>query len=250
MAGKFRFAKLSIRGFRGIRELDLDLPINKPLHIIGANNSGKSTVLRALALVLRGGGFHQFVPEEFDFFHEAAGAPFTEFTVTLHLAADDEKELPAVQGVGNPTRVHAVEVRGSTDAKGKFSHRRVLLDRSGDAILISDRTPLKGAVKDRFKGAGLGYRRFYTRIDDIREHMPDVWLLTPQNLFRSLYEWKTGPLQRLSGMLANRFLSAPWNFEFEGKSRKMPDALLKAYQFFRKIRRSFSLLAKKTSNQS
>ena len=109
----------------------------------------------------------------------------------------------------------------------------MLLDRDGDAILISDRTPLKGAIKDEFKGTGLGYRRFYPRIDDIRQYMPDVWLLTPQNLYRSLYEWKTGPLQRLSGMLANKFLSTPWEFEFGGKNRKMPDALVKAYEFFR-----------------
>ena len=28
---EFRFARLSIRGFRGIRDLDVDLPVGKPL---------------------------------------------------------------------------------------------------------------------------------------------------------------------------------------------------------------------------
>ena len=211
----------------------------KPAHLIGSNNSGKSTVLEALALALNGGGFHQFVPEEFDFFHDRTGNALPDFTVTLYLQADDEKELPAVQGVGNPVRVHAIEVRGSTDAKGRFSHRRFLLDGDGKHILLSDRTPLKGAVKEEFKGAGLGYRRFYARIDDIRDHMPEVWLLSPQNLFRSLYEWRTGPLQRLSRMLAEKFFNTEWELDFEGKPRAMPATMFKAYKLFRESIEAF-----------
>lgn len=233
MAGEFRFARLFVKGFRGIRELDLELPIGKPLHLIGGNNSGKSTVLRALALALGGGGLHQFVPEEFDFFHDHTGNAVTDFTVTLHLQADDEKGLPAVQGVGNPVRVHAIEVRGTTDANGRLSHKRVLLNKEGDHILLSDRTPLKGEVKKEFIGTGLGYRRFYARVNDIWDYLPETWLLTPQNLFRSLYEWKTGPLQKLSRLLAEKFLEAEWELTFEGKSWRMPATMLKAYRFFR-----------------
>src|SRR5690606_23394757 len=122
-------------------------------------------------------------------------------------------------------RVHAIEVRGSTDSAGRLSHRRVLLNSNGDHILLSDKTPLKGAAKKEFEGMGLGYRRFYARLDHIRDHMPDVWLLTPQNLRRSLYDWKTGPLQRLSRMLAERFLDTNWQFEYGGKPRRMPETL-------------------------
>lgn len=235
----FHFARLSIRGFRGIQELDVDLPADKPLHLIGGNNAGKTTVLEALALALGGGGFHQFTPGAFDFFHDRAGQAVTDFTVTLHLHADDAKGIPAVQGVGNPVRVHAIEVRGTTDPSGHFNHRRVLLDENSEHILLSDKTPLKGAAKEEFEGMGLGYRRFYARLDHIRNHMPDIWLLTPQNLRRSLYEWKTGPLQRLSRMLADRFLETKWSFPYDGKDRPMPDTLVKAHEFFRESVEAF-----------
>jgi putative ATP-dependent endonuclease of the OLD family len=233
MPVEFRFSKLSIRGFRGIRELEVDLPASKPLYLIGGNNSGKSTVLEAAAFALNGGGFHQFVSVEFDFFHDSKGKPVANFTVTLSLAADDDRKLPAVQGVGPPVRVHGVEVRGLTDAKGGLSHRRVLLDSGHEHILLSDKTPLKGAAKQEFKGMGLGYRQFYARLDQIRDYMPEVWLLTPQNLQRSLYEWKTGPLQRLSRLLAARFMETKWELDYEGKPRKMPETMLKTHELFR-----------------
>lgn len=234
MQSNFRFAKLSIRGFRGIRELDVDLPAGMPLHLIGGNNSGKTSVLEAMALALRSGGFHQFAPGEFDFFHDATGQSVTEFTVTLHFAAGDMTGLPATQGVGNPVPVHGVRVKGTTDKAGRHSHRRVLLDADGKAISYSPRTALKGDVKEVYRGrANLGWSQPYARLDDIRDDMPDVWLLTPQNLHRSLYEWKTGPLQRLSRMLAKRFLETGWEFEYDGKPRKMPATLNKAHAFFR-----------------
>ena len=240
MPVEFRFARLSIRGFRGIRDLDVDLPVGKPLHLIGGNNSGKTTVLEAVALALRGGGFHQFVPDEFDYFHDAAGQAVPEFTVTLHLESGDVTHLPAVQGVGNPIPVHGIEVRGTTDKAGRFNHRRVLLDGAGKAINYSPRTALKRETKEAYRGrTKLGWSQPYARLDDIRNDLPDVWLLTPQNLRRSLYEWKTGPLQRLSRMLAERFLKADWEFEYDGKPRKMPDTLVKVHGFFRESVEAF-----------
>jgi hypothetical protein len=115
----------------------------------------------------------------------------------------------------------------------------VLLDGKGKPILLSDRTPLRGTAKEEFKGMGLGYRQFYARLDQIRDHMPEVWLLTPQNLHRSLYEWKTGPLQRLSRMLAKRFLETSWEFEHNGKPRPMPDTLMRVHDFFRQSVEAF-----------
>lgn len=79
----FRFSSLSFQNFRGTRELDITLAENMPLPFIGANNSGKSTVLEALALSFRGDGMHAFVPGEFDFFHDANGKPVADFTITL-----------------------------------------------------------------------------------------------------------------------------------------------------------------------
>jgi len=39
MPVQFRFDRLAIRGFRGIRDLDVELPAGKPLHLIGGNTS-------------------------------------------------------------------------------------------------------------------------------------------------------------------------------------------------------------------
>lgn len=55
MPVEFRLTKLAISGFRGIRELEVDLPAGKPLYLVGGNNAGKTTLLEAAALAL--GGF-------------------------------------------------------------------------------------------------------------------------------------------------------------------------------------------------
>lgn len=229
---EFQFSTLSIRNFRGSRGLDLDLPDAMPLHLIGGNNSGKSTALEAMALVLRGGGMHAFTPDEFDFFHDAAGTSANDFTITLGFATKDPTRLPAVQGVGNPIPVHGIRVMGSRNRQGRLKHQHVLIDGDGKTITFSQRTGLKGKVKEEYAEHDLGWRPVNARPDDIRDHLPDVWLLRPDNLKASLYHWKTGPLQRLSRMLADRFLQTEWTLEFDGKARRMPQTLVNAHGFF------------------
>ena len=43
--------KISIKGFRALKSVEIDLPAGKPLVLIGENASGKSTVLDALAMI-------------------------------------------------------------------------------------------------------------------------------------------------------------------------------------------------------
>lgn len=233
MPVEFRFSTLSIRRFRGTRELDLELPDAVPMHFIGGNNSGKSTALDALALALRGGGMHAFTPEQFDFFHDATGAPANEFTITLGFAAAELTRLPAVQGVGDPVPVHGIRVIGSRDRQGRLKHQHVLMGGDSKIITFSQRTSLRGKAKEEYTEHDLGWRPVNARPDDIRDHLPDVWLLRPDNLKSSLYQWKTGPLQRLSRMLADKFLRADWTLDLDGKPRKMPQTLVTAHGFFR-----------------
>lgn len=230
---QFRFSALSITGFRGIRELGLELPEGVPTYLVGPNNAGKSTVLLALAFALKGGGSHSFSPEPHDFYHHPDGTTESEFLIELAFEATGSGVLPAVQGVGNPVDVHGARVLGRTTRNGRLEHRHVLYDSAREAITLSPRTALKGEAKDRYKDHGLGWARYYARLDDIRDHLPEVWLLTPENLSRSLYTWQTGPLQRLAKLLTDEFLQTEWSFKYEGVQRNMPSTLEAAHRFFR-----------------
>jgi len=229
----FRLSEIIISQFRGIRELTLELPDNIPTYVVGPNNSGKSTILNALALSMRGGGFHTFTPKAFDFFHSTDGSSSSDFRIDLLFKADKEEYLPAVQGVGNPTIVHGIRVLGRTDKSGHYRHRHVLIDHNHEAITQSPRTPLKGNLKEKFKDHELGWTQYYAQLDDIAKHLPTVWFLKPDNLYKSLFIWQTGPLQRLSKILTDRFLNTEWEFEFDGDIRQMPSTLKTAYNFFK-----------------
>jgi predicted ATP-dependent endonuclease of OLD family len=64
----FTLAQIRINNFRGIQDFSTKIPQGEPLHIIGSNNAGKSTILEAFAFALRAGGFHQYDLDNFDFF--------------------------------------------------------------------------------------------------------------------------------------------------------------------------------------
>lgn len=233
MAIGFQVAKLKITRFRGIKDLEVEFHSGVPSFLVGPNNAGKSTVLSALALAFRGGGFHTFSPEAHDFFHSPDGAIAKDFEIDVEFRAPPGGELPAVQGVGNPTAVHGLRTLGRT-TQGRFEHRHVLLDEKGNAITISPRTPLKGAAKQKYKEhKNLGWTQFYARLDDIRDSLPQIWLLSPDNLERSLYSWQTGPLQQIAKILSKQFLETDWKFTYDKKERKMPDTLKSAHDFFR-----------------
>jgi ABC-type cobalamin transport system ATPase subunit len=228
----YRIASVDITAFRGIAGLTIDLPVGAPLYIIGANNAGKSTVVNAIALALRGGGFHAFSPELFDFFQSADGKPAKEFSIDLRFAAAGGV-LPAVQGVGTPVDVHGLRVRGCVDKRGRMTHTHTLLGGDGKSITFSNRTALKGTTKERYEGQGVGWGPRNARLDDIRGVLPEVWLITPENLERSLYVWKTGPLAKLAELLSDRFLRDEWQFDYDGKSRKMPKTIELLHRFLR-----------------
>lgn len=240
MAVDFRISRLTVDHFRCIgKGLALEFHDQVSTYLIGANNSGKSTVLNSIALALNGGGFHTFAPSEFDYFHDSKGDVSEGFQVSLEFEAKKEKQLPAVQGVGNPSYVGGVRAVGRTDSTGRFSHKRYLFGTDGKAITYSTRTPLKGAPKEEFKDYDLGWSQYYASIRDIREYMPEVWLLTADNLWKSLYQWKTGPLQRISKLLSEKFLNEQWVFEHDGKERQMPDTLYKVHKFFQEVVKEF-----------
>ena len=240
MPVNFRLRSLQLNNFRGLKSLDMTFPEGAPGVIIGANNSCKSTILDGITLALSGPSAYNFTPGKYDFFHDVADKRADSFEVNVAFEASQETHLPAVRGgIGDPVPVHGARVTGSVDKKERYSYETRLIDKDGKPILLQSGVPLKGPTKEAWKDHGLSYSRRYARWSDISDHRPDVWLLRPDNLFVSLYQWKTGPLQRLARLLAKRFFESKWEFEYGQKKQVMPDALRRAHRFFTEAVREF-----------
>lgn len=239
-----RLRRLVVRGFRGIDSLDLDISDGVPSVLIGSNNAGKSTSLHAIALALRAGGYHKWVPSDLDFFQSTDGQQANEFLVQLLFDANPEMRLPAVRGVGKPVLIHGVQVKARRLKSGGFDHSRTLLDSDHKAVTLAPRTPMADADKEKFSEHGVGFTRVNARLDDIREHVPEVWLFQPSNIEASLYVWKTGPLNKLSQLLADRFLEKHWTYEpTDARAREMPAAVYRAHEFLRDAVEAFPFWA-------
>lgn len=236
----YKLRKVVIEGFRGISYVELELHDGQPSIIIGSNNACKSTVLHAVALALGGGGYHQWQPSDMDFYCGADGRHVGNFVVKVLFEAQEETGYPAVKGVSQPTLIHGVQVKGTRTKDGRMRHSRTLLDKEGQSVTFSTRTPLAKADKERFADHDVGYRLVNARLDDIYEHTPEVWLFTPQNIEAFLYVYKNGPIAKLSRHLAERFMADKWEFVAgDGKKRPMPKTLENAYGFFREVIEAF-----------
>lgn len=231
--------KVMIRSFRGIAKLDLEFCDGLPSVLIGSNNAGKSTVLHAIALALNGGGYHNWSPSETDFYSDEKGKRADEFLVQVHFHSVQETGYPAVKGVARPSLIHGVQVKGKMTRDGKMSHSRTLFDEQGKTVTIAPRTPLGKADKEKFAEHDIGYKLLNARLDDIHEHTPEVWLFKPQNIEAALYVWKTGPIAKLSKLLATRFLRDSWILKRPDGDRQMPETLKKAHGFFREAVEAF-----------
>jgi predicted ATPase len=236
----YKLSKVVIKKFRGIDSLEIDLREGFPTVLIGSNNAGKSTVLAAIALALNNASFNQWTAAETDFFTEPNGVRASEFVVQVLFSADREEGYPAVHGIGQVQVIHGVQMKGRITKAGKISSTRTLLDSKRQSITISTRSPLAAGDKQRFAEHDVNYRPVNARLDDIYDVSPEVWLFKPQNIDASLYIWKTGPIQKLSRLLAQRFLLDPWVLQLPGgQTRDMPDALQAAYGFFRRAVEEF-----------
>lgn len=240
MAIDYRLSRIVISNWRGIDQLVLDLRSTLPNIFIGPNNAGKTAALDAIALVLGSPPFgSQWTPCEDDFFCDQRGERRAEFVIQILFEASSEAGFPAVRGVGKPVSVRGVQVRG-TLKEGKARHQRTLLDQQHKSILIAPRTALSADEKAKWKDHGVNWMQYYARLDEISQHVPEVWLLRPQEIEASLYIWKRGPVARLSRLLAKRFLLDKWSIERDdGKKSQMPDTLYRAHQFLREAVEKF-----------
>lgn len=145
---------ITIENFRGIRFLNL--PLDKLTVLIGENNTGKSTVLEAIRLVLtrgfgvrRDGGF-----TEYDFhMKDAAATPHTAepISITLHFAEDEKDEWPAsvvqqlfevCQPDGGLNHIW-LQAKGSYHLEsGSFETKRVFLNHERSELPLKNTAPL------------------------------------------------------------------------------------------------------------
>ncbi len=228
----FELRKLTIAGFRGVPELEIDLPRNAPLTLIGGNNCGKSTVLDAIAFALEGPKFYSYDVDEFDFFRDADGQARDHFSIDIDFAAERPEHLPAVRGIENPIPLYGSRVVGRKKKGGLLESRVELFGKDRKAVTYSPRTPLRGEAKEKWSDHDINYRKYTARWKDLSECRPEVWQLTPDNLYAQLYTWRTGPLQRLSSWLAESFFHEKWRFNHNGQQRDMPDSMHAAHKFF------------------
>lgn len=225
-----RPSSVHISQFRGIPDLTIDLDDRTATYIIGPNNAGKSTVLNAIALAFKAAAFRTFTPQAYDYFRGADGEHAETFSVAVGFSPGSGT-LPAVQGVGPPIDVHGIQVVGRTQKYGRLVHRHMLLDENSEPITFSTKTPLKAELKEQYQEQRLGFSKHYARADEIREYLPEVWHLSPENLERSLYHWHTGPLRRLATLLSRKFFEEEWDLEVKGITRPMPLSLERAHEF-------------------
>jgi predicted ATPase len=230
----YRFSRIEIENFRGLKELSLDLPVKGPLAIVGPNNAGKSTILDSIALAMEGPSAHSFVPDAHDYFCRRAGEREKTFTIRLRFSAATDQALPAVRGaVGKPEPVRGSIVVGKTDKNGDHSHTSTLMGSDDKHLSLLTSLAMSKADKETWADHSFGSPKRYARWHEISDARPEVWLLRPSNLHVSLFQWKTGPLQRLSNFLVRKFMDAKWEFSYAGKPHVMPAAIEKAHAFFR-----------------
>lgn len=223
----FYLSKVKVSGFRSLREFELSLAPDLPCVVVGPNNTGKTTLLDAIGLGLGSAKFSRYEVSDGDFWQGTDGTPVEEFVIDLEFAPRGAGRLPAVKGgLGNPVDVHGIR---ATASLGGGVVNRQLVDDAGAPILLNLGTPIPKARQEEYKGFGLTGRR-YAVLRDISKWMPEVWQLDTKNLFLSLYEWKSGPLQRLLAIYKKHLLKDEWTTD---SGRKMPESLARLMEFLR-----------------
>ena len=151
-----KLKEITIKNFRGIRSLNL--PLDGLTVLIGENNTGKSTVLEAIRLVLtRGFGARRNARfTEYDFYlKDAAATPQTAepISITLHFAEEEENEWPdpIVQQMSEviqpdvTTGLNHIWLQATGSFKGEvasFETQWSFLNSSGDELTLKNATPL------------------------------------------------------------------------------------------------------------
>lgn len=150
-----RLIEVKIENFRGIHSLHL--PLDRLTVLIGENNTGKSTVLEAIQLVLtRSFGIRRYGKfSEYDFhLRDIDATPQTAdpISITLHFAEEQGSEWPdtVVQQMNEVIQFDAeglshiwLQAKGSYQAElGSFETKWAFLNITGEELVLKNATPL------------------------------------------------------------------------------------------------------------
>lgn len=150
-----KLIEITIENFRGIRSLKI--PLDRLTILIGENNTGKSTVLEALRLVLmRGVGFRKDSRfTEYDFhLKDAATTPQTAapISIVLHFAEEQQDEWPDTisQQIAEVIQLDMenglnhiwLQAKGNFEAdSGAFETKWAFLDNNGEELHLRNASP-------------------------------------------------------------------------------------------------------------
>tara|TARA_B100000929_G_C15503731_1_gene418220 strand:- start:1019 stop:2845 length:1827 start_codon:yes stop_codon:yes gene_type:complete len=130
--------KIRISGFRGIKNIEIDLP--RITVLIGLNNAGKTSVVKALQLAL--GDYSRYLSDE-DFYLDENDEPASEITVDFRIVPVNEDDIRVplfedewidflgdkIQADNNENQLSVIRTVASPDSiKGGFSVLRYSLD--------------------------------------------------------------------------------------------------------------------------
>lgn len=150
-----KLKEITIKNFRGIRSLHL--PVDGLTVLIGENNTGKSTVLEAIRLVLtRGFGTRRDGRfSEYDFhLKDATATPQTAdpISILLHFAEEQENDWPdaVIQQMDPASQLDAnglyhvwLQAKGVFQAEsGSFETKWAFLNMDGAELVLKNATPL------------------------------------------------------------------------------------------------------------
>lgn len=151
-----KLTDIKIENFRGIRSLNL--PLDELTVLIGENNTGKSTILEAIRLVLtRGFGVRRDSRfTEYDFhLKDSAATPQTAnpILITVHFAEEQESEWPdpVVQQMNDVIQLDMddglnhiwLQAKGEYKIEsGSYETRWDFLDNNGAELILKNTTPL------------------------------------------------------------------------------------------------------------
>jgi putative ATP-dependent endonuclease of OLD family len=133
--------RIRIKNFRGIQQLEINL--SRVTVLLGTNNAGKTSVLKALQLAL--GDYGRYLTEE-DFYINRAGTVAEEITIDVHIVADN--------------------------TEGEFSEEWLIV--FGDHISLHDQS-FNLRVKARVSATKNGF--------DITRHSLESWTSTNEKKF-------------------------------------------------------------------